>query len=356
MNKKGFTLAELMITLSIIGVMAVLSMQTIKTVKDKYAFMCYYLFRDLKIAVGHMAADSVFGSLNSVTCDKDNLSGDDYSTCISDAVAGNSNDNIIDYKTDTGFCKSLAKYLSAASKVECAAGDINNATVSNIYGNLTKPNFKLLNRNYVYVSSRQVGTNPKTYRIVSFDLNGHSSPNRGGKDIVSFAIFDNGEILPLGDPAGDPNYFMAVIKMRTTADRDAQSDMAPGSSSSEISAAIEKSKREVRFPNVCTFSTNTKKNLSFREAYCTVSNVSDNYPSYCTGVLLAGGKFLNSNMNVYDYCVGTSYASKKPECEYNVVKPSISKFFPVLKDVYSSKNNTDDIDTESGDANQIYMY
>ena len=345
MNKKGFSLAEIMITLAIIGVMAVLSMQTIKTVKDKYAFMCYYLFRDLKIAVGHMAADSVFGSLNSVTCDKDNLSESDYATCISDAVAGNSNDNIIDYKTDAGFCKSLAKYLSAASKIECGAGDFNNATISSIYGNLTKPNFKLLNRNYVYVSSRQVGTNPKTYRIVSFDLNGHNSPNRGGKDIISFAIFDNGEILPLGDPAGDPNYFMAVIKMRTTADRNSANN-----------SEIEKNKREVRFPNVCTYSTNTKKNLSFREAYCTVSNVSDNYPAYCTGVLLAGGKFLNSEMNVYDYCVGTSYASKKPECEYNVVKPTISKFFPILKDVYSSKNNTDDVDTDSGDANQIYMY
>lgn len=356
MNKRGFTLAELLITLTIIGILAVLSMQTVKSVKDKYAFMCYYLFRDLKIAVGHMAADSVYGSLNSVTCDKDNLSGSDYATCISDAVSGTANANIIDYKTDTGFCKSLAKYLSSASKVECAAGDINKATIASPYNKLTKPNFKLLNRNYVYVSERKVGTNPKTYRVVSFDLNGHSSPNTGGKDIVSFAIFDNGEILPLGDPAGDPNYFMAVIKMRTTLDRDANAEMPAGSTASEISAAVEKSKREVRFPNVCTFSTDTKKNLSFREAYCTVTGVSDNYPAYCTGVTLAGGKFLNSNMNVYDYCVGTSYAAKKPECEYNVIKPTISKFFPVLKDVYSSKNNTDDVDAETGDANQIYMY
>lgn len=347
MTRKAFSLAELMITLTIIGIMAVLGIQATKTIKAKYAFLCYYLFRDLKIAVGHMASDSIEGSLNSVTCDKDNLAAANYETCISNAVSGTSNSNIIDYKTDTGFCTALAKYLSAASKVECTAGDINNATISNIYGNLSKPNFKLLNRNYVYVSARQVGTagGPKTYRIVTFDLNGHSSPNANGQDRISFAIFDNGEILPLGDPAGNADYFMAVIKMRTTADRN-----------SSDAAEVAKSKREIRFPNVCAYSQNTKKALSFREAYCTVTSVSDNYPAYCTGVTLAGGTFLNSTMNVQEYCIGVTQAAKKPECEFNVIKPKISKFFPTTRDVYSSKNNTDDVDSETGEANQIYMY
>lgn len=356
MKKSGFTLAEVMISLTLTSIIAVLSMQAYKTIKSKFVFSCYYLYRDLKIAVGHMAADSVGGGFDSVTCDIDNLSAADYKTCIAAAVAGTSNTNIIDYKTDAGFCKMLAKYLSAASKVDCATADMNNATIADdkFYGSLTKPNFKLLNKNYVYVSKRVAGSNTEgqlhTYRIVSFDLNGGSSPNQPGKDILSFAIFDNGEILPLGDPANDPDFFMAVIKMRTTADR---------FNSESNAETIAKLKKTVRFPNACTYNPATKKPITFKEAYCTVALQSINYPQYCASVSYPTGTFLDTEISVQDYCItkGTdTIKNQEPECEFNIIKPQISKFFPVTRDVYSSVNNEDDIDEETGEANQIYKY
>ena len=355
MKKKAFTLAEVMIVLTLTSVIAVLSMEAYKAIKSRFAFTCYYLYRDLKIAIGHMASDSLEGSLNSVTCDKDNLTASEYTACLTAAVAHTSNTNIMDYTTDIGFCKMLARYLSAASKVECADSDMNNATIAdnNFYGNLTKPNFKLLNKHYVYVSKRVAGSNSDgqlhTYRIVSFDLNGKESPNQAGKDILSFAIFDNGEILPLGDPAENPEYFMAVIKMRTTADRFSTENNA---------ATLAQLKKSVRFPNAITVNKSTKKQLNFKEAYCTVAIQSVNYPAYCQNVDYPTGNFLDSSMNVREYCVvqGEGVKDKEPECEYNIIKPQVSKFFPVTRDVYSSINNEDDIDEATGEPNQIYKY
>lgn len=355
MKKRAFTLAEVMISLTLTSIIAVLSMQAYKTIKSKFVFSCYYLYRDLKIAVGHMAADSIGGSFDSVTCDADNLSAANYEACLTAAVNGTTNTNIIDYKTDTGFCKMLAKYLSSASKVECATNDMNNATIANdnFYGSLAKPNFKLLNKNYVYVSKRVAGSNTDgqlhTYRIVSFDLNGRTSPNQAGKDIISFAIFDNGEILPLGAPADDPDFFMAVIKMRTTADR---------YNSADNTETLAKLKKTVRFPNACTYNPATKKQITFKEAYCTVILQSINYPQYCANISYPTGNFLDTEISVQDYCVtqGGDIKTKEPECEFNIIKPQISKFFPVTRDVYSSINNEDDIDEETGQANQIYKY
>ena len=354
MKKRGFTLAEVMIALTLTGLIAMLSLQAYKTVKSKFNFSCYYLYRDLKIAIGHMAADSIDGSLDSETCDIDNLSSENYEACIKDAVEGNTNSNIIDYKTDTGFCKMLAKYLSAASKVECADSDMNNATIAgdNFYGSLTKPNFRLLNKNYVYVSKRVAGSNTDgqlhTYRIVTFDLNGKTPPNTPEKDIISFAVFDNGEILPLGEPAVNPDFFIAVIKMRTTADR----------YSEDNEATLAKLKKSVRFPNACTYNPATKKQINFKEAYCTVVLQSVNYPQYCSGISYPTGNFIDTEISVQDYCVTQTSDIKthEPECEYNIIKPQISKFFPVTRDVYSSVNNSDDVDEETGKANQIYKY
>ena len=65
MQRKGFTLGEILIVLLLIGILSVLSIQTVKTQQQKFTFTCYHLYRDLKIAVGHMAAQTYGGSLKS---------------------------------------------------------------------------------------------------------------------------------------------------------------------------------------------------------------------------------------------------------------------------------------------------
>lgn len=370
-NKRyGFTLAEILLTLIIVGVITVLSFQTIKMQKTTFGFSCYHFFRDLKITVGHMASQTVGGSLASFSCDRaaDSDNPDDYTTCMTAGQNSTENDFLLNYKTGTGFCKGLASFMATASAVKCTAADLNNATLENIYGGInadTVPNFTLLNKNFIYVSNRVVPTGTgaaKPYRIVSADLNGYSKPNEVGKDIISFAVFDNGEVLPLGEPAENTKYFMGVVKIRNI--------LQPSSDGADNVL------QSIRHP-ASIVRTSAGKNLTFKDAYCWTLGASENYPNYCSGYTSFSESF---NMNVNDdagnpvkvnvsACFENQYNADGSvakqvngqdfvaECDFNIIKPQVTKFFPVLQDVYSSKNNIEGIDAYGKPiTEQIYKY
>ena len=366
----GFTLAEVLLTLIIVGVITVLSFQTIKMQKTTFGFTCYHFFRDLKITVGHMASQTVGGSLASFSCDRaaESDDADDYSACMTAGKSSTDNEFLLNYKTGEGFCKGLAAFMATASSVKCTAADLNNATLENIYGGInadTVPNFTLLNKNFIYVSNRVEPSgagSAKPYRIVSADLNGYSKPNEVGKDIISFAVFDNGEVLPLGEPAESTKYFMGVVKIRNILQR----------SSDGAESVLNSLKHPASIVR-----TSTGKNLSFKDAYCWTMGASENCPNYCSGYTSFTETFdLNMNddsgspvkINV-SACFENQYKEDGSvvqkvngkdyvaECDFNIIKPQVTKFFPVLQDVYSSKNNVEGIDaTGKPITSQIYKY
>lgn len=367
MKRNAFTLREILVVILIVGIISVLSLQTVKAQKTKFAFSCYHFYRDLKIAVGHMSSATYGGSLNSFSCepalDKDD-DGAAYKACVTagkDYVGGGGNTDILDYRLGNNFCVGLSQYLGTASTIACDTGELNNATLNNIYGNIGSgalPSFKLMNKYLIYVSNRveggTTGSTYNTYRIVSVDLNGSSNPNRPGEDIISFAVFDNGEVLPLGIAADSNNYFSAVIKVRNILPM-------PKAKKDDVLRAL-------RHPTSLILSSE-KKPLTFRQAYCDVYAASDNYADYCNGYSDFSEKFTYAGQSMpVTYCTNNKYnadgsVAQKfagqdivPECELTVIKPQVSKLIPVVQDVYSSRGNVDDTNEEDGKANQIYKY
>lgn len=359
MQRKGFSLGEILIVLLVVGVLAVLSIQTVKSQQDKFTFTCYHLYRDIKIAVGHMASQTYGGSLKSFSCENASQTAA-YSQCIADGLANQANANLLNYGGTNGgqdFCKGLSKTLGTASSVNCTT--LSGATLTSPYGNLgaegskvtASPNFTLMNGYLVYVSNRvaPAGTT-KGYRIITIDINGYKKPNVAGKDIISFAVFDGGEVLPLGTPAHNVNYFNAVIKVRNIL------YLGADKKTEALSA--------VRHPTVLVLNRTTKKPYTFKEAYCAANGQSENYPNYCNGISVSGNFTQNLPISV---CTnkktkvnGVDYYA---ECEFTVIKPQVTKFIPAAQDAYSSKNNNEDVTTTVGDDgstythnNQIFMY
>lgn len=368
MKKNAFTLGEILIVLVLVGLLSVLALQTVKSQKAKFTFSCYHFFRDLKITVGHMAASTYGGTLNSFNCERALDNDDDgysYETCMAAGKASSSaisDPYVIDYRSGSGFCTGLATAMATASSIKCSDSELNNATLDNIYGNIASgqsENFRLMNKYLIYVSNRVTGGSANTYRIVSVDLNGSSPPNKVDNDIISFAIFDNGEILPLGEAAINNNYFTTVIKIR---------NILPMPASNAAAAT-----RSVRHPTALIFSSD-KKPLTFKEAYCDVYGSSSNYPAYCNGYTDFSESFKIETSSGSKTSIPVSYCSQSQynadgsaahkvdgqdfvaECEMTVIKPQISKFFPVTQDAYSSINNTDDVDENTNESNQIYKY
>lgn len=386
MNKQGFTLAEVLIMMVLVGVISVLSIQTVKTEKTKFGFSCYHFFKDLKTTVGHMGSSTIGGTLNSFSCEKAaDVSTAEYTACL---AAGNNtgstepeegeeegegesgtpitSDYLLDYRTGEGFCKGIAQYLGTASKIECDAAKLNNATLSNVYGSISlgqAENFRLMNGYLIYISNRiAVPLSNTAYRILSVDLNGNSSPNKTDEDIISFAIYDNGEVLPLGEAAINPKFFNTVIKMRNILPVPAANQEAALKSARHPTAIIRNS---------------SNKPLSFKDSYCRVLGSSPVDPNYCSGYTSFTEKFKLSQTSAgsavttevpVTICSQAKYnADGSPaqtvngqgfvaECEFNVIKPQVSKFIPVSQDVFSSRNNNEDSDEGTGEANQIYQY
>ena len=219
------------------------------------------------------------------------------------------------------------------------------------------------NKYLIYVSDR-VSSNGTglPYRIVSADLNGNNGPNEIDVDIISFAIFDNGEVLPIGEAATSTKHFIAVIKMRNILER-------PESSSQSVINSMRHPAAIIR--------TTDKKPLAFKDAYCKVFGSSSAAPTYCSGYTNFGEKFklqMEVDGTATDVEVPVTVCTQAQynvdgtpvqkvngqdfvaECEFTVIKPQVSRLIPITQDVYSSLNNEEDTDEGTGEANQIYKY
>ena len=375
--KKGYTVAEVLIMLVVVGVIMSLTIITINMQKTNFAFSCYYLYRDMKNVLQQLVANSYSASLHSFSCksisnDKTKYETEDvsealarkekYKECINAGLNDESNDNneyLYNYAKDKDFCKALGEQFALASgkthtnAINCTY--FNNATLDNIY-DTTNCNLILLNRARLYISKRQTSTLPSSYRIINVDVNGKTGPNTVDQDIISFVIFDNGLFLPLGLPAENKvkNYihFISVIKVSNK-----KPYITTNSTKKEkYSERIKKGKASIFI--VEDPITKEKKSLSFKDGYCRRYGISTTFPDYCRDYTYFSEKFKiygnqssSANQIPVSACSEPNQAARiqvltnedgqsyeyDPICEFALVKPQISRFIPAMNDTFSSK-------------------
>lgn len=385
-NKSGFTLPEVLIMLTIIGVITALTITVVSTERAKFGLNCYHLLRELQITAGSLAAQTSDGNLYSKITEQTESTGTDGTVTSTETTK-------YDLTNDEDFCKLFASSLNSASKLECGVNKLFNATTSSIYFttyNVT-PTFRLIN-NYSFYLSKHIpggitsaGEFKPGYRMLAVDLNGDAKPNKPDDDIIAFAIFDNGTVLPYGVAAtntrtdADGNseyvpYFQTVIKGK---------NLVPSNvvlQEENFLKRLEKSSVAWMFPSVIIKNPDNvagnglPRNLSFKDSYCKVyaDQVAWYDPNYCTGYtsitkdwnlkilvntttseeyknfsVTKCGKYCGSTGDdCYDDADSwyTAHPDTEPaaiiDCSCNIVKPQVSRFIPILQDVYAAHYGT----------------
>lgn len=400
-KQQGFTMAEVLITLVLIGVMAALSTTVLSMQKARFGLNCYYLLRELQLTVGSLAAQTDDGLLTSKITVTEETTDESGNVTQSEKTK-------YDLASDSDFCKFFANSLNSASTLNCADSDLFSATISDIYNGISAksaPNFRLINKYSFYLSKHVAGGQMATgevkpgYRMLAVDLNGDGKPNLPDDDIIAFAIFDNGAILPYGVAAtnerSDINgkteyvpYFETVIKARNLAQNKAEI------TETNNLKKLKDSSLSWMYPSVILknpdsgSSLGKQRKLSFKDSYCKVyaEEAALYDSSYCTGYTsitkdwtlkiltntsTASETGTTHNEEVREYSVtkcgkycGENNSScyddeetwyshnpdKDPiaiiECSCNIRKPQISTFIPALQDVYMAHYGTDS-DNES---------
>ena len=242
-NKRSFTLAEVLVSMAIIGFIMAMSMSTIKIVKTSYTALTYFTFKNIQGMVGEAFAGSLpnealLGNNDQRTAypiakciAKKDDEGKDNSIAInvllSDYEAGESEQQYIPeckkreqyIHSSTApkniFCKAITGMLNVAGSVNCS--DLYTATydidkrepyIKNL--DWEKPNFITTNGQRYYLTYWNFDKRISDlfgYRLMAVDLNGKSRPNttikdsKNAPDIVTFLVLDNGEVFPLAEAA-----------------------------------------------------------------------------------------------------------------------------------------------------------
>ena len=197
--KNGFTLAEVLICMVIIGFIVAMSIQTLKIIKTSYASLAYFEFNNIKQMAGELIAG--------------NSPADDKKPSIE------FKEDLMQYiitTDDKFFCDSIFSLVNASGKNNCGNfADTDTDPDSGhpiIKADGMAPAFIATNGHRYFISKRQTNSNVSNlygYRIIGVDLNGPQKPNISAKsgskipDIVSFLILDNGEVYPVGVAANN---------------------------------------------------------------------------------------------------------------------------------------------------------
>ena len=247
-NKKGFTLSEVLICLTIVGVIMAFSVPTLKVLRASYASTTFFVFNNVNAMVEELiAGKDVYGddfihdsniedSANMPTtatlyCKTNNIGS--VKLILNPDVNLDSNSILYDQSCQNikgefkpVFCTKLAEMVNTSGKVHCGKDDlydigldtndvpyIKTKNSEEDSGNFTNevPNFRTTNGQKYYISNRVVNSKISDiygFRLMSVDLNGNSKPNisdqeisRKAPDVVTFLIMDSGEVFPLGAAA-----------------------------------------------------------------------------------------------------------------------------------------------------------
>ena len=224
---KGFTLAEVLMALSIIGILMALALTTIKPAQKS-------AMRYLYISAYNAVSQSYYNAM---------LSGNEFNPFSqADPSEEHSEEN------DAGaerLCKGLTSYINTMSNERTDDGDFaTTCSSTKITSQLAdefldeKVQFVATNGMKFYISNLITGPDDLKFYLVFVDLNGNAKPNsfvytyKGGKteddydtsdpddleqmekdriepDIYAFVLLWTGRILPIGIPEYDKNILTA---------------------------------------------------------------------------------------------------------------------------------------------------
>ena len=200
----GFTLAEVLITLGIIGVVAAITMPTLVSNHKKKVYVnqlkkTYSVLNQgfKKYMVNNSCIDSIFDCNFSW-----NGNDEDFVKPLKESF------EILDYESKSGygkFSKDFANYKISES--------LNPVNYDTYYGDTSDYVFLLKDGTTILTTDNYIA-----YHI-TVDINGKNRPNIVGRDIFEFNLMDNGSVVPYmslqhlkwldklyGVPADQPNF------------------------------------------------------------------------------------------------------------------------------------------------------
>lgn len=327
-NKLGFTLAEVLICMVILGVIMAISVGTLKIIRASYSSLAYFEYKNIQRFAGEMIAGRTMQVL------KNNAGVSITPTIMKQTKLGHYITLITDINAD--FCQQITGLSNTVGDASCSNlpevvmkswnGNseptliIDEKTTPNLYNN---PTFISNSGRRYYISKRVISRNddknndPDTtidynddrivsdeygYRIIAVDLNGTQAPNtsiyngRKVPDIVNFMILDNGEVFPLGPAAdnikmGDGRvvlYLNSKIKGYYFKYDETRKDTVPKDCATDAKSGVDRCNFGVVYaPNENSPGPGGKQNFffSYREAYCSsLGERGTQFTAYCDGI------------------------------------------------------------------------
>ncbi len=258
-NKKGFSLAEILIMLVVLGIIAAIIISNNKNNTYGYNQLYSFVFNNIQKITGQLLSESASSKLDE----------NDSEFCTKIVEMVNISGNEIN-------CHALTPAEIIANPL--AQDDFYISVKETPFLGLTdtvidKPNFSLSNGQRFYLS-RRIPDLPFGYRIMSVDINGTARPNEINRDIVAFLVYDNGEVLPLGKAADDKIYLSVTVS---------KYNKSTGINTGEY-----------------VLSESGNKFLTFREAFCK-AGLTSSFLNYCK---IVGG--FDKDYYVDNACLSTS--------------------------------------------------
>lgn len=334
-NKYGFTLAEVLISMTIIGVIMAISVQTIRIVKASYSSITYFEMQNIQ----RIAAELIAGKLASNVKDADGNFIQPPSKIIALGDGKGAAAMITDEKDADGndlFCTYLVSLANTVGETNCSSlYEVGTYGGEPAIQNLNKdePTFISSSGRRYYITKRATSADVSDYvgfRLIGVDLNGTQKPNidrrEGTKipDIVTFLLMDTGDVFPLSYAADNltfsgghmvvylnsklKGYYYTDIE-RTDGVPEECSKLKVEDGSNACNYAV------VYVPNKTNGHDGTMSFYTYREAYCSSLGGGESpYKNYCNGI---SGEALcppSNSEQKFDLC---KVENVKPVFRYN---------------------------------------
>lgn len=230
-SKKGLTLGELLLVFIVMGIVATMTMVSVKPNETSMKYVYYRVYN----ALGTAFYNASINFPNSLK---------DPDGTAADAKTVDKNFPL----TTEKFCKMLLEYINTKGDARCSNVNSININTANTAG-MTDNNYQFIASNGVkfwigYVNETSAGHNSKLtetdaagsefnirYFIVVADLNGDRGPNTavnmGDKmaDRVGFVVTEDYEVIPIGQPETDIRYLTANVAFSSSASGTSDDDV-----------------------------------------------------------------------------------------------------------------------------------